>query len=132
MPHSEVGRRRDAAPAVDVDRDEDRLQEERESLQTEGQTEDAPEGGHEVGPQQAHLERQDHAGHHPDRKERDHHLGPAPRQRAVEVVTGSQVQRLDQQHHAGEGDAEAHQRDGHGEGQRLHLTRLVDVLLLDR
>ena len=128
----EVQPRRHAIPAVDVDRDEDRLDEEREALQAEGKAEDVPERGHEVRPQQAHLERQDRPGHDADREEGDHDLRPALGERPVELVAGAQVERLDEQDHARERDPEAHERDVHGERQRLHLPRFEQVLLLDR
>jgi hypothetical protein len=40
------------------------------------------------------------------------------------------VHPLGEQDHRREGDAEAHERDVHGERQRLHLARLEQVLLL--
>ena len=123
---------RHAVPAVDVDRDEDRLDEERESFEAEGEAEDVPERGHEVRPQQAHLEREDRPGDDTDREQGDHHLRPALGQRAVDLVARPQIERLDEQHHARERDPEAHERNVHGERQRLHLARLQKMLLLDR
>jgi hypothetical protein len=93
--------------------------------------EDAPERGGERGPQQAHLEAEDRAGDHPDGEQRDHDPRPAARDRAVGLVAGALVQPLHEQHHRREGDAEAHERDVHGEGQRLHLARFEQVLLLE-
>jgi hypothetical protein len=48
-------RRTEALPAVDVHRDEDRLDEEREAFDAECDPEDVAEGRHEVRPQQTHL-----------------------------------------------------------------------------
>jgi hypothetical protein len=70
------------------------------------------------------LEREDRAGHDADREEDQHHLRPALGQRLVGRLAGPQPQALDEQDHRGEGDAEAHQGDVHGERQRLHLARL--------
>src|SRR5262249_58399478 len=47
---------RHAPPAVDVDPDEDRLEEEREAFDREAEPEHAPQRAHEVRPQQTHLE----------------------------------------------------------------------------
>jgi hypothetical protein len=42
------------------------------------------------------------------------------------------AQPLHDEHHHREGDAEAHERDVHREGQRLHLARLQQMVLLHR
>ena len=63
----EVRARREPVPAVDVDPDEDRLEEEREALDREAEPEHAAERRGEVRPQQAHLEAEDRAG---DRRRR--------------------------------------------------------------
>ena len=119
--------RRDPVPRVDVDRDEDRLEEEREALEREAEPEDVPERRHELRPQQPELEAEDRAGHDPDREQRDHHLRPAHRERPVERVARAQVERLDEEHERRERDPEADERDVHGERQRLHLPRLEQV-----
>ena len=67
-----------------------------------------------------------------DGEQRDHHPRPAPGERAVERVARAQMQPLGEQHHRRERDPEADQRDVHGERQRLHLARLVQVVLRDR
>ena len=128
----DVDLRRQAVPAVDVDGDEDRLDEEREALQAEGEAEDVAEGGHELGPQQAELEGQDRAGHDPDGEQDDHRVRPALGECAVERVAGAKPESLEEQHHRREGDAEADQRDVDHERQRLHLTGLEQVLLIHR
>ena len=129
-PAREMRARGQAVPPIDVDANEDRLDEERETLEREAESEDAPERGREVGPQQAHLEAQDRAGDHAHREQRDHHLRPALRQRAVERIARAEVQPLRQQHHRRERDPEAHQWDVHRKRQRLHLSRLQQIGLL--
>ena len=119
-------------PPVDVDRDEDRLHEEGEPLESEREPEHVTEGGHELGPQEPHLERQDRAGDDPDREDDQHRLRPPLGERLVERIAGAQPQALEEHHHRREGDAEAHQRDVDHERHGLHLTRLEQVLLLDR
>jgi len=52
----------------DVDADEDRLDEERESLDREAQAEHRTKRRHEVRPQEAHLKAQDRASDHSDRE----------------------------------------------------------------
>ncbi len=127
----EVGSRGKPVPAVDVDADEDRFHEEGEAFDRKSETEDAAEAGGETGPQQAHLETEDRARDDTGRKQRRHHLRPALRQRPVELIAGAQVEPLDEQHQCWEGDPEADQRDVHREGERLHLPRLQQVVLVD-
>jgi hypothetical protein len=117
----------EAVPAVDVDRDEDRLGEERDSLQPEREPEDVAEGGHELRPQQPELERQDRAGHDADGEQDERDLRPALRERLVGRVAGAQVQALDEEDERREGDPEADDRDVDRQRQRLHLARLQDV-----
>ena len=57
-------------------------------------------------------------------------LGPAPRQRPVKRVAGAQVAPLREQGQGREGDAEADQRNGHGQRRRLHLARFERVGLI--
>ncbi len=127
----EVRARRHPVPAVDVDPDEDRLDEEREALQREPEPEDRSERPHEARPQQAHLEAQDRPRHDAAREQRDHDLRPAHRQRAVHLVAGAQPQPLGAEHHRRKRDPEADERDVDGKRQRLHLARLEQVGLLD-
>ena len=77
MPAEEVRARREAVPPVDVDRDEDRLAEEEQALDREGEAEDLAPLLHEPRPQQPELEREDRPGHDPDREQDQHHLRPA-------------------------------------------------------
>src|SRR5439155_24420797 len=86
----------------------------RSSFEREAQPEDAAEGGHEAGPQQAELEAEDGAGDHADREERDHGLRPAPGERAEEWVAGLQISPLREQDHRRECDPEADERDVYG------------------
>ena len=127
-----VRARRQAVPAVDVDPDEDRLEEEREALDREAEAEDAAERGREVRPQQAHLEAEDRARDDAHGEEGDHDPAPAAGDREVDRVAGAVAHPLHDQHHHGKGDAEAHERDVHGERERLHLARLQQVVLLHR
>ena len=83
-------------------------------------------------PEQAHLERQDRAGHHADREQRDQHPAPPPGQRQVHVAAGAQRRPLAEQDQHRERHPEADQRDVHGERERLHLPGLVEVVLVDR
>ena len=132
MPDSRCQRGRELVPAVGVDPDEDRLQEEREPLDREPEPEHAAERGREVRPQQPHLEAQDRAGDHPDREQRQHDPAPALRERSVQRVAGPDPQPLDEHHHHRERDPEADQRDVDGERQRLHLASLQKVFLVHR
>ena len=126
-----MGPWRQALPPVDVDPDEDCLHEEGEALDREAETEDAAEAGREGGPQETHLETEDRPRHDSGRKQGRHHLRPALRQRPVELVAGAQVEPLEEQHQCREGDPEADERDVHREGERLHLPRLQQVVLID-
>jgi hypothetical protein len=55
-PTEEMGPRRQVAPAVDVDRDEDRLEEEEQALDRKRDPERAAEATHEHWPEETHLE----------------------------------------------------------------------------
>jgi hypothetical protein len=125
-----VQARRQPLPAVGVDAHEDGLDEEREALQREAEAEDVPEVGHPLRPQRAELEGQDRSGDHAHREQREHDARPAPGQDAVEVIAGAQVTVLGEQDQHGERDAEAYERDVNREGERLHLARFEQVVLL--
>src|SRR5271168_1084328 len=116
-----------AVPPVDVDANEDRLEEERESLQREAEAEHVAERRDEVWPENAELEAEDRAGHDADGEQCEHHLRPAARNGPVKLVSGAQVARLCEHHHRGERDAEADEWDVDGQRQRLDLTRLFEV-----
>src|SRR3954447_11353182 len=123
----EVRAPREAVPAVDVDGDEDRLDEERDALQREADPEDLAETRHELRPQQPELEAEDRARDHAHREDDQRHLRPALGERLVGRVAGAQVEALDEQEHRREGDPEAHDRNVDGQRQRLHLARLEDL-----
>src|SRR5206468_3743769 len=125
----EVRSRREPIPAVDVDPDEDRLEEEREALEREAESEHVPEARDEVRPEQAELEAQDRAGDDADGEQRQHHVRPAPRHRAVELTARTQVARLGEEHQRRKRDPEADEWDVHRQREGLQLTRLVEVLL---
>ena len=122
--------RREPFPAVDVDRDEDRLDEEGKALECEAEPEDVAERGHEARPEQAELEAEDRSGDDADGEERDHHLRPAPRERAVQRIAGAQPARLGEEHHRRESDPEADERDVNRQRERLHLPRLQEGVLV--
>ena len=93
-PGPPVRPRREPVPAVQVEAEEDRLEEERERLQGERRPEDAAVAGHERRPQQAELERQHGAADRADREEHGEGLGstagPAgtrPRRRCAASAT---------------------------------------------
>ena len=130
-PGEHVRARRQAVPAVDVDRDEDRLDEEREALERERQAEDVAVGGHELRPQQPELEREDRPRHDADREQGDHRLRPAAGEREQQRVAAAAAEPLHPQDERRERDAEAHERDVDRERQRLHLPRLEQILLLN-
>ncbi len=89
-PAQEVGALGQPVPAVDVDRDEDRLDEEGETLDREREAEDLAELLHELRPQQAELEREDRAGDDADREQDQHHLRPALGHGLVDRVARAQ------------------------------------------
>ena len=66
-----------AFPAVEVDAEEDRLEEERDALQRERQPDHVAELAHELRPQQAHLEAEDRARHRADGEQHRRDLRPS-------------------------------------------------------
>ena len=131
-PGQDVRARRQAIPAVDVDPDEDRLDEERDALDREAESEHVSERRHEVRPEHAQLEAEDRPGHDADGEQREHHLRPAPREHAIGLVAGAHVQPLREDDERRERDSEADERDVHDERQRLELARLEEVVLIGR
>ena len=106
-------------PAVDVDRDEDRLGEEEDALEGERHAEGLAPLAHEPRPQQAELEREHRAGDGADGERDRHVLRPPLRelQRVGVVVLDAAVvgdQRHERPRHAErhEDDVER-QREGH-------------------
>ena len=125
--HMRAGRQ--AVPAVDVDRDEDRLDEEGRALERERHPEHLAPLLHELRPQEAELEREDGAGDDADRKQDQHHLRPALGERLVGGVARAEPKPLAEEHHRREGDAEADEGDVDAQGQRLHLPGFEQILL---
>ena len=104
----------------------------RHALQREREAEHVAVGGHELGPQEPELERQNRPGHDAHGEQRDHRLRPAACKHQQERVAATAPEPLHPQHQCREGHAEADERDVHRERQRLHLARLQQVLLVDR
>ena len=122
--------RREPVPPVGVDPDEDRLEEEGEALECEPEAKHVPEVLNPHRPQESQFKGQDRARHHADGEQCEHDPRPPARERPVELVPGPQVPPLREQHDHGERDTEAHQRDVHGQRQRLHLPRFEQVVLI--
>ena len=98
----EVRPRAQAPPAEDVDRDEDRLEEEEDALEGEGQPDHVAEAIEEARPQEAHLEAEDRPGDGPHREADGRHLRPALGQAQVVGVVAAQPEVVgDQQDQAG-------------------------------
>jgi hypothetical protein len=123
--------RPEPVPSVGVDPDEDGLKEEGEPLKREAEPEHVAEVLHPDRPEQPKLEGEDGARDDADREKRQHDPRPAPGEGPVERIARAQVPVLGDEDEHGERDAEAHQRDVHGQRQRLHLPRLEEVLLVD-
>ena len=112
--------RREPAPSVDVDGDEDRLEEEEQPFDREGNAVRAAEATHEPWPQEAELEREHRAGDRAHCERHRHVLRPTPReeQRVGLVVLDPPVVR-DQRHECPR-HAERNENDVYGERER-HL-----------
>ena len=108
---------RSRLPAVDVDRDEDRLGEEEDPLEAERDPEGLAPLAHELRPEQPELEAQHRAGHGADR-ERDRHVlrPPLREQQGVGVAVLDPAVVGDQRHERPR-DAERHQDDVEGQGE---------------
>ena len=130
-PGEEMSTRGEAVPAVDVDGDEDRLDEEGERLEREPEAEDVTERRHETGPEKAELEAEDRPRDDADGEQGEHHFGPALRDGAVDGIAGPEPERLHEDDKGGKGHPEAHEWDVHGERERLHLPGLEQVFLVD-
>jgi len=94
----EVKARGDAIPPVQVDSEEDRLGEEGESLQREGEADDSARECHEPGPQETQLEGQDGSGDRAHREENRRPFRPAPRQLGVDRLAGPEMRPLGDYH----------------------------------
>ena len=100
-----------AIPAEDVDRDEDRLEKEREPLDRERQPEHVAEPPQQPRPQQTHLEREHRAGHGADGEGHAHHLRPAARQPEGRLVAVPETVRVRDQREQRQAEPEWHQQD---------------------
>ena len=109
--HGAADRHRDAAPpvlprrqpipAVEIQAEEDRLDEERVALEREGRPDQRPGEGHEARPEQAQLERQRRARHRADGEGDRGELGPDVRQPPrVRVLVADPPPLGDQHQHA--------------------------------
>src|SRR5207247_3966866 len=78
------------------------------------------------------LEAEDRPGDDADGEEREHHLRPAAGEQPVEGIARPQMKPLDEENERRERDPEADERNVRCEGQRLHLARLEQVLLVYR
>jgi hypothetical protein len=117
-------------PPISINTYEYGFEEEGEALKREAEPEHVTEVLHPHRPQQPELEGQDRAGDDAHREQREHDPRPAFRQHAVERIAGAEVAVLGEKHEYGEGDAEAHERDVHGQRERLQLPRLVQIVLV--
>ena len=110
------------APPVDVDRDEDRFEEEEDALEGERDAEGRPPLTHELRPEQPELERQHGPAHGADREGDRHVLRPALGQQERVAVT-LQAPIVRDQGHEGPRHTERHQDDVARERERhLHTS----------
>ena len=114
---------RQPLPAEDVDRQEDRLEEEEDPLDREQHPEYLAEALGELGPQQPELERQNGARHGADREGHRGDLRPALRQLERHRVLAAQPDVVGDQHHRREPHAEAGEDDVEAEREGHLLTR---------
>jgi hypothetical protein len=123
---------REPVPAVEVDPEEDRLEEEREGLKRERKTDHAPPPAHEPGPEEAEGERQDRPAHRADGEQDPEALRPALRERHPNGVAGAVRPVLRVQEHHGQADPQAReddvepQRDRHLDAARLEIRERQD------
>ena len=107
-------------PAVDVDRDEDRLEEERPALDAESDADHVAPLAHQARPQQAELQADHGARHRPDGELDGHHGGPSPGQLHRGRVATAQAEVVHHQGDERQRDAERDQDHVHHQGER-HL-----------
>ena len=99
------------SPPVQVHPDEDRFQEEEDSLQREREADRRPEPAHQARPQQAHLVRQHGPRHRADRHQHRHDLRPAARQQHRRGIAAPDADPLRGHGDGRERDAEAREDD---------------------
>ncbi len=128
--HQQVLTRRHPAPAVEVDAEEDRLDEERQPLEGERQPEHVAEAAHQPRPEHSHLEAEHRAGHGTDGEEHGRDLRPALGEHQRDRVVAHDAAAVHHEDHRREGDAEAGQddvpseREGHLLAGREETRRL--------
>ncbi len=119
----EVGPGREPLPSVDVDREEDRLEEEEEPLDPEGDAEGGAEAFHEVRPEQAELEGEDGAGDGADGEGDRHRLRPALGQLQRVVVFLLQPDVVGDEDRRRQRHPERREHDVEGQRERHLLAR---------
>ncbi len=126
-----VRARREPVPAIQIEAEEDRLDEEGVALERERRSDHAARHRHEARPEQPQLEGERGAGHGADRERQRRRLRPLLRERAVVRAPRAQPQPLRDQHQHGHADAERgedhveRERDFHlrpRRGQDIHLS----------
>jgi hypothetical protein len=116
----EVGAWCEAIPAVEVERQEDRLDEEGEALEAERHADDAAGEFHEPRPEQPELEREHRAGDGADAEGHREGLRPGAGELAVDVVLRAQPEAFGDHEQDGHADAEHREADVERE-RRAHL-----------
>jgi len=106
-----VDHRGQAVPAVQVQAQEDRLDEESKAFGREGQAEDRARERHEPGPQQAELERECRAGNRADCKQDAKGLRPSACEIQPHVVFRPQPQPFGGEHQQRKADAQDREDD---------------------
>ncbi|MEZ5250127.1 MAG: hypothetical protein R2713_13230 [Ilumatobacteraceae bacterium] len=119
----EVDPWRQPIPAVQVDAEEDRLDEERNALQGEGQADHVAVPAHEPGPQHAHLEAEDRARHGTDGEQHGRRLGPPLGQAERDVVVLADAATMQHPDHHGQRHAERGEHDVRAEREGHLPTR---------
>ena len=117
----EVRPRREVLPAEDVDRDEDRLEEEEDPLHREQHAEHLSEPPGERRPEQPELEGEDGPGHRADRERHRHRLRPALREPQRVRIVAAQAPVVGDQHHRRQRNPQRRQDDVEAERER-HLA----------
>ena len=119
-PRQEMEPGREPSPAVDVDRDEDRLEEEEQAFDRERDPEGTAVAAHEARPEQAHLEGQDRPGHRAYGEGHGHHGRPSTSEQERRRIAAPKADGVRDQDDGRQPDAQARQHDVEAEGER-HL-----------
>src|SRR5207245_9751068 len=113
--------RAETGPAIEVDADKDGLEEEGQALDSKAQAESRAKAAHQPRPQNAELERQDRAGHSPDRELNRHDHGPSAGNSQRDRILLEDADAVHQQGVSGKRDAEWNHDDVVRKGERpLH------------